>query len=556
MASSAHPFLKAPELFVDLSRTNVSENQLRKVLEQDAPSLANIQLVLPQSRTHFFKITFRGLHAAERTLAVLHMTQQTIPASGKVFQLELSTKPPRFSPLKADAPTAIPRLVKGWTDSPRRLFDVLRRFGPIFRIRKHPIVGALVQFWLEDHAREAQMDFEAMEVYNPCTVLCSNLALDVGADVLRSYFEKYDIVNVEIMRTPGGSSTGCAMVVLGSYTAVDAAVAGMNGSEIHWKKISVTPYYAKPSIDDAHLKSACNIPKAKEPTNVCAQCKALQQRYDQEVAARIALQIEVEQLRGELGQTTRARDDAQSLMRDLEVKLERVLEEQRKRDEAERMAEVKAMRKRMEEMAAQERAEREAKRRKVKEAQDREEMLERERVERLKKEQEEEERREREEREALNREKDRIAAWHAATLKEEKWCRERAKKARGKGVWTAARAISRLKILMDEFDACKYSEAQPLTKGSVPWPVLTDPTTLRVGDITWESVERFCNELDSAEYKSVVERLHRMFHPDKWKARRMLATVMDNGTRAELEAAANRVAQALTPLWRRSKGYD
>ncbi|KAJ7143711.1 hypothetical protein C8R44DRAFT_758720 [Mycena epipterygia] len=57
------------------------------------------------------------------------------------------------------------------------------------------------------------------------------------------------------------------------------------------------------------------------------------------------------------------------------------------------------------------------------------------------------------------------------------------------------------------------------------------------------------------EYGSLVEKVHRMFHPDKWKARGVLTTVMDEELRSSLETAGNVVAQAMTPLWRSSKGY-
>jgi hypothetical protein len=59
-----------------------------------------------------------------------------------------------------------------------------------------------------------------------------------------------------------------------------------------------------------------------------------------------------------------------------------------------------------------------------------------------------------------------------------------------------------------------------------------------------------------AGYKSLVEKVHRLFHPDKWKSRRSLVTVMDEELRKLLEEAGNVVAQAMTPIWRRSKEYN
>jgi hypothetical protein len=113
---------------------------------------------------------------------------------------------------------------------------------------------------------------------------------------------------------------------------------------------------------------------------------------------------------------------------------------------------------------------------------------------------------------------------------------------------------------MEEFDKVKFSEAQPLTVEVVPWPVLTKPFDLKVGQLNWSMVEAFYTstkrEMVStpAEYNGLLEKTHRMFHPDKWKC--LFNTVLDEAQRKSLEAAVNVVSQAITPLWRKSKGYD
>ena len=53
--------------------------------------------------------------------------------------------------------------------------------------------------------------------------------------------------------------------------------------------------------------------------------------------------------------------------------------------------------------------------------------------------------------------------------------------------------------------------------------------------------------LNHAEYKTLVDETHRRFHPDKWRARGVLACA-SLSDRSVLEAAGNRVAQAVTPL--------
>ncbi|KAJ7434529.1 hypothetical protein B0H11DRAFT_1640459, partial [Mycena galericulata] len=77
----------------------------------------------------------------------------------------------------------------------------------------------------------------------------------------------------------------------------------------------------------------------------------------------------------------------------------------------------------------------------------------------------------------------------------------------------------------DEFDKIKFSEAQPLTFRAVPWPVLTDPFDLDIEEISWAAVEDFFSSVkwqvgvNVAEYSNLVGKVHRAFHPDRWKAR-------------------------------------
>lgn len=80
--------------------------------------------------------------------------------------------------------------------------------------------------------------------------------------------------------------------------------------------------------------------------------------------------------------------------------------------------------------------------------------------------------------------------------------------------------------------------------------------------ITWEAVETFFAAVrnmleDEAEYKSVVEKAQRRFHPDTgWRSRGILSSVLDNGLRGRLETCGTVVAQAITPLWLESRQRD
>lgn len=120
--------------------------------------------------------------------------------------------------------------------------------------------------------------------------------------------------------------------------------------------------------------------------------------------------------------------------------------------------------------------------------------------------------------------------------------------------WGAKNAFARFKFVSEEFDVIRFQETQPLTLESVPWPVLGSPWSMTSTTITWEAVETFFAAVrnmleDEAEYKSVVEKAQRRFHPDRWRSRGILSSVLDNDLRGRLETCGTVVAQAITPLW-------
>ncbi|KAF9462552.1 hypothetical protein BDZ94DRAFT_1298515 [Collybia nuda] len=152
----------------------------------------------------------------------------------------------------------------------------------------------------------------------------------------------------------------------------------------------------------------------------------------------------------------------------------------------------------------------------------------------------------------------RLKAWKEATQAEQQRCRLRDANLWGTiGEWANQHALQRVAILSTEFGQTKFSEEMPLTFENVPWPVLEDPMTLGVDDITWDSVEAFFVYAKTTQgvdrYKKFIETIHRLFHPDKWRARRALETVMEETLRKSLERAGNIVSQAITPLWRDTK---
>ncbi|KAH9935289.1 uncharacterized protein B0H18DRAFT_1082142 [Fomitopsis serialis] len=122
------------------------------------------------------------------------------------------------------------------------------------------------------------------------------------------------------------------------------------------------------------------------------------------------------------------------------------------------------------------------------------------------------------------------------------------------GPWTTARALERYKVLSEAFDNAKFTEDNPATFDTIPWPVLQSPAMLSIEDIDWNAVEAFFRSVRSymrpQDYKAFVQESHRRFHPDRWRARGVLRNVSEEETRSCLEVASNTVAQALTPLWR------
>ncbi|GJE92581.1 RNA recognition motif domain-containing protein [Phanerochaete sordida] len=183
-------------------------------------------------------------------------------------------------------------------------------------------------------------------------------------------------------------------------------------------------------------------------------------------------------------------------------------------------------------------------------------------VERQRKIREEEERAAREKQEREEREAARYNAYLAAAAAEEDRCRTRDIEkwnAADPWRWDSKSAIRRFQAVSCDFDDTtqQFCETRPLTLGNIPWPVLRTPISVTFETIQWDAVEKFCDalkqDLPTAEYKTAVEKAHRRFHPDKWRSRGLLATVLDEDLRKRLEDAGNIVSQALTPIWQASR---
>ncbi|EKM49819.1 uncharacterized protein PHACADRAFT_131666 [Phanerochaete carnosa HHB-10118-sp] len=234
--------------------------------------------------------------------------------------------------------------------------------------------------------------------------------------------------------------------------------------------------------------------------------------------------------------------------------------------EAQRQAELAEMIRRMRELNKVEESGR--RERQVKEQREREETERRRREaelaeraareERERKAREEEARKAREEQEQRQAEAQRLQEYRDAAAKECDRCTRRdARWTPWITSWTNARHVSWFSAVGTEFDEIKFCASQPLTFESVPWPLLLPPQKQTLDSVEWAAVEAFFAAtkvaLGEEQHKATLEKAHRRFHPDRWRSRGLLNTVLDEALRKRLEEAGNTVAQAITPLWLASK---
>ncbi|KIL66189.1 hypothetical protein M378DRAFT_75405 [Amanita muscaria Koide BX008] len=142
-------------------------------------------------------------------------------------------------------------------------------------------------------------------------------------------------------------------------------------------------------------------------------------------------------------------------------------------------------------------------------------------------------------REAEEKRKEDERRQHEAAAQRERESRQRQQQRWAYGPWTTQRALERYKVLSEEFDSTKFSTELPLTVEAVPWPILTPPARLNIADVNWNAVEKFFtsveNHMKPQEYKVLVEKSHRRFHPDRWRSRSLWKTVVDETERDGME---------------------
>jgi hypothetical protein len=337
----------------------------------------------------------------------------------------------------------------------------------------------------------------------------------------------------------------------------------MEGVTTQWKNL------AKREYEDA-VQQCAEFPGSNEEDGDDGeerkreqQAKVVREREEQERAAREEEQRERtrqehEKQEKERQEQERKEQERKEREREEREREERLAESIRKLEEIRRQEALEESRRKMAEFQAQEVAREKArKEEEVRKAREQAEALRQARVEeeRRKREQEEAARIAREEAVRVSRElRKRKKAREQAAKRERDRCNQRdATNWSPYMFWSTEVALQRFKMLSDEFDTIRFCDQQPLTFESVPWPVLISPFRLHITHIDWQAVEEFFTAVETilppAQYKELVQKSQRRFHPDRWKSRGLGATMEDEELREQLEAAGNIVSQQVTELW-------
>ncbi|KAJ7171098.1 hypothetical protein C8R46DRAFT_1349197 [Mycena filopes] len=360
----AHLHLTAPTLFIGNVPNHVLKANISALFEAPAHMNATVSFA-PKSRRNRGglrpRVNFADVNSAEKALAILHLTPLPGVEPEAILKLFTTTN---LKPLHAPDPSVAPRLIaplpSGCTDSD--LFDILRPYGPIYSVRIHPIAGGIVQFWVEAHAREAEIGLAISHPktrigsYDPCTLFCSNLSFGLDETVLRTHFVEFgNISAVEIFRYPKThKSRGMGTITFTLPSEASRAMEAMHGKEIEWRALSLTfqilrregkkTVATRRTIDGVHSSNLDNVGETEndsqkivsvEPTTVeiapaenaeellSKELESLRSLYDAETKRQVALEAENKLLQ-EYGDTASRERDALQALYDLE-KQDRVL---------------------------------------------------------------------------------------------------------------------------------------------------------------------------------------------------------------------------------------
>ncbi|PIL35035.1 hypothetical protein GSI_02822 [Ganoderma sinense ZZ0214-1] len=123
--------------------------------------------------------------------------------------------------------------------------------------------------------------------------------------------------------------------------------------------------------------------------------------------------------------------------------------------------------------------------------------------------------------------------------------------------WTVSDAINHFTTAGSAFDSARFTMENPPIFDKVPWPTLLPPWELKEEQVNWEQVESFFKKayarMPTQDYKELVEKAHKRFHPDRWRARQFWKTIGDQEWVEKLDTVANKVSQAVSPIWIESR---
>ncbi|KAL0574998.1 hypothetical protein V5O48_006966 [Marasmius crinis-equi] len=112
------------------------------------------------------------------------------------------------------------------------------------------------------------------------------------------------------------------------------------------------------------------------------------------------------------------------------------------------------------------------------------------------------------------------------------------------GPWDFKRALETYQRLGVSFDRDRFSKDAPLVCEAVPWPVVDLPP-VPVESVDWGAVEAFFTRaqqlMEGRSFVRIVEKSLLRFHVDRWRARGILKTVVDENERERLESGTKRV---------------
>ncbi|KAF8880660.1 hypothetical protein BD779DRAFT_1072504 [Infundibulicybe gibba] len=235
--------LDGPSLYIRNLPSSISEEEVTATLMPFSIKRAEIRPHIKMAR-----LEFGAIAEAERALATLHL--RYVFKSEPDVPLELTPSPDAL-PFQTMV-SGHPRLAMGLEkDAEPDVYATLRPFGPIAYLRCDESDGAIVHFWTEKEAQQAERALKDARItnskgrrvklcaYDPRSLFCTNLHHNVTSEQLRSKFETFGVVtSARIVHTTQGRSRGFGFVRFSQAAEASAAKKNMDGA--YWMSRSMS----------------------------------------------------------------------------------------------------------------------------------------------------------------------------------------------------------------------------------------------------------------------------------------------------------------------------